>query len=795
MHRSKIGIGLLAWLALASAAGAAVFYVKPGATGTGASWADAASFTSALAAAQPTDEIWVAAGTYTGVWSLYSKLYGGFAGTETEQSQRDPAANATILNGDGSAKPILTVGGSSDNFPDIKPSVVDGFTFQNSKGGALLGSASYLIIRNDVFRNNSVTGKGGAISSIGFLNQTYLQIDRCVFDSNSATTDGGAIYLQNGQSWVTNSLFANNSSTNHIIAGSIGPTSSNYGYTECRGNTVVHNTGSQAIMANVATNNIVAFNTGVGIRADEGGHNCVWQNAGGDFYGKDASFYPASIQQDPGFAADPTDFRLAPNSPCRNTGDNTTLAASTFYNLDFDLDGGARRQGPRVDMGCYESSQPVTTPPSIIHVKPGGSDLNDGATWDAAKATIQSAVDDLCGYGGEVWVAAGQYAPVQMTSGTGIYGGFAGTETQHGQRNPRANVSIIDAGGKAASCVNTPPSATLSTVVDGFTLRNSIGAYPNDLVETSHGSDYFVERHRGGGVFVQGGSPVIRNNVITGNYLHYVDVGPLATAESYGGAIYVSTGTPAIIGNTITANTACVGAGIACLGQATIADNLIVSNIIDPVFRDSTFSPRPEGYGIYWANAAAPTAGSITNNTLAENGMMLHYSPIVANNIVAFASYGIVGDASTAAASFHHNDVFGCTAADYTGMGAPAGNISANPLFADREQRDYRLAAGSPCIDAGDDAAVLAGSTDVTGAARIQGVHVDMGAYETAVASSFTFADAAEALRLAAGLAAADASSAARLNAARTPPSYGVVDLADAAAIARIALGAGVPAR
>jgi len=59
---------------------------------------------------------------------------------------------------------------------------------------------------------------------------------------------------------------------------------------------------------------------------------------------------------------------------------------------------------------------------------------------------------------------------------------------------------------------------------------------------------------------------------------------------------------------------------------------------------------------------------------------------------------------------------------------AGTGNIDANPMFADD---DGRLLAGSPCIDAGNDAAVPSGvTTDLDGNPRIQGTCVDMGAFE-----------------------------------------------------------------
>jgi hypothetical protein len=59
------------------------------------------------------------------------------------------------------------------------------------------------------------------------------------------------------------------------------------------------------------------------------------------------------------------------------------------------------------------------------------------------------------------------------------------------------------------------------------------------------------------------------------------------------------------------------------------------------------------------------------------------------------------------------------------------GNIDADPLFVDAAIGDLRLQAGSPAIDAGDQALLPAGiTTDLDGNPRVVGANVDMGAYE-----------------------------------------------------------------
>ncbi len=54
----------------------------------------------------------------------------------------------------------------------------------------------------------------------------------------------------------------------------------------------------------------------------------------------------------------------------------------------------------------------------------------------------------------------------------------------------------------------------------------------------------------------------------------------------------------------------------------------------------------------------------------------------------------------------------------YPRRGAGANHIDADPLFVDADSGDYRLLPNSPAIDAGDNAAVLPGDTDIDGCPR-----------------------------------------------------------------------------
>jgi hypothetical protein len=159
---------------------------------TGASWADAFVGLQSALLSPNCDEIWVAAGTYkptTGTdreatFQLVSgvAVYGGFAGTETERSQRDPAANLTVLSGDLGEKdtqsPVITdpttVTGNTDNsyivVTTADAAVLDGFTItgaydDNGPGGGIFIDKNLPVLSNLVVRGNlSLMGSGIAIS-------------------------------------------------------------------------------------------------------------------------------------------------------------------------------------------------------------------------------------------------------------------------------------------------------------------------------------------------------------------------------------------------------------------------------------------------------------------------------------------------------------------------------------------------------------------------------------------------------------------------------------------------------
>ena len=245
-------------------------------------------------------------------------------------------------------------------------------------------------------------------------------------------------------------------------------------------------------------------------------------------------------------------------------------------------------------------------------------------------------------------------------------------------------------------------------------------------------------------------SPTIEGNTMTDN------------SAGEGGAFYCDyNSSPEIEGNTITGSSASEHGGL--LYCYDWSQPKFINNVV------SSSSTGNDG-GAFYCDAASPTvtnntiAGSsavgnggafyfnessatITNNTITGSsavnggGIYCHDStPTVSNNIVTGneASQHGAGIYKTGSGtpSLSHNDVWDNTVDDYYGCSAGTGDISADPEFVGAG--DYHLTAGSPCIDAGDNAAIepLGINVDLGGAPRIVDgnvdgtILVDIGAYE-----------------------------------------------------------------
>ncbi|MBN2776399.1 MAG: hypothetical protein JXR36_02075, partial [Bacteroidales bacterium] len=215
----------------------------------GTSWSNAfpgdSLFYAAYFSPLNANEVWVAKGIYKPVpWSTNNddkrashfaingiiKFYGGFAGNETDISQRSIQVNETILSGD-----IGVEGDPTDNcyhviqngeyscHPDL--TLIDGFTIQDgyadgpqwdgnshvyhNYGGGMINYRSAPTSRNCTFRNNYAIGVGGAIA-VYYNDRTSIVIQNCLFYDNEAGRAGGAIWCADKRAFITNSTIVNN---------------------------------------------------------------------------------------------------------------------------------------------------------------------------------------------------------------------------------------------------------------------------------------------------------------------------------------------------------------------------------------------------------------------------------------------------------------------------------------------------------------------------------------------------------------------------------------------------------
>ena len=376
-------------------------------------------------------------------------------------------------------------------------------------------------------------------------------------------------------------------------------------------------------------------------------------------------------------------------------------------------------------------------------------DVGDGLSWATAKHGIQAAIG--VAYNGDI---------ILVTNGV-----YEAIDTQGKQLAIRsvngADATVID-GGNFARCAKLgteiqQESATLT----GFTLRNGYcygsgagvwGGYLSECVVTGN-----TVRGTGGGA----AQAALSDCVLEFN-----------TSDQNGGGADSCLMTNCIVRNNF-ANGYGGGAYGGTFDQCLIADNQSDDSgggAYDAVLTDCRIAGNTSGYRGGGASWGTLTRCVVSDNTASEGGGTssgllydctilgnrarmgggAHYSYLVnvtvAGNTVDLYGGGVLGgtqincivwsnwvydaveeqlftdnyDAETTL-----NMTYSCTTPAHGG----AGNIAVDPLFVNADGGDYSLAAGSPCLNAGNSDAVES-AIDLAGNVRIRDAAVDMGAYE-----------------------------------------------------------------
>ena len=337
------------------------------------------------------------------------------------------------------------------------------------------------------------------------------------------------------------------------------------------------------------------------------------------------------------------------------------------------------------------------------------------------------------------------------------------------------NSTVLD-GGALGSVVSFVSNEGPGAILEGFTVRNGRAQFQGGGIRIEGASpvvrgNRIVENRAcsGAGMVVSFGSPLIEGNTIAFNLQSGCSGG------TSGGGIYIGGRAAAVVrGNTITDNYGGAwGGGISLFaaGSPLIEHNVILRNTSSDegggmwLVNDSDATIRgnliagnvsAEGGGIHWSVPGGAHGPRVVNNTIVNNsaatgsgvfaGGFDATAELVNNVIIASPGRTAVWcDAlyDPTPPVVRHNHVYSPDGEAYGGscgnLTGTNGNIGGPPAFVDAAAGNYRLAAGSASIDAGTASAVLP-SVDLDGVQRVldgngDGISlVDAGAYEAAAA-------------------------------------------------------------
>jgi hypothetical protein len=364
---------------------------------------------------------------------------------------------------------------------------------------------------------------------------------------------------------------------------------------------------------------------------------------------------------------------------------------------------------------------------NLVFVDSDAMGTGDGESWPNAFPDLQEAlaIAESCPAVSEIWVAEGRYMPTgdtdraatfQLRDNLAVYGGFAGGETTLGERDWSTNVTILSGNIGVSSDLSdnsfhvvTASGTDSSAVLDGFTIVHG----------RADGDD---DDSRGGGVINVNGSPTMANVTVVSNFASHLGGGMYSspgspsitnaifsdnTATGEGGGMWISSGSPTVVDVVFSANSSHFGGGLAS-GMAT-------TQIVNCTFSGNS---AYRGGGMYtWIDLHGKA--TLINTVIWGNTGSIE-DELLNINSTPTISYSLIGGCGGSGAGW--DPLFGADGGN---------NIDDDPLFVDTGGGNFRLAPGSPAIDAGNNAAPGLPAMDLVGTPRILAGTVDMGPYES----------------------------------------------------------------
>ncbi len=277
-----------------------------------------------------------------------------------------------------------------------------------------------------------------------------------------------------------------------------------------------------------------------------------------------------------------------------------------------------------------------------------------------------------------------------LTLTRGNTSGGGGLRVLYSQQVELNHVIIKD---NAWSGTTTADSDGMGLYVVGSSVAVSNGIFQGNVGNNTANSTSWQSRRTTGAIFSDSvlslRDSIVSNNIASG--------GAHADNRGEGGGIYVQVpgGTQNILARLSLKNVLIAGNDASNTGDG-IRINSGVADFVNVTLADN------QGEGLRRAGGTVNLLNCILwNNVLDTVGTIA----TVSNSNVGTGGYGPEPDGD--------------------------GNISADPLFVDPGDGDYRLQRGSPSVDRGLNQEWMIGATDLAGVRRIFQGRVDMGCYET----------------------------------------------------------------